>query len=79
MSNTAEERIAFHAERAANTAEILLALFDHPEPNGRPRDKPIVLNSHGFLMLVRLIHCDAAALKSAAEARRARPRLEIVR
>lgn len=79
MSNTAEERIAFHAERAANTAEILLALFDHPGADGRPRKKRFVLNAEGFLMLVRLIHCDAAALKSAAEARKARPRLEIVR
>jgi hypothetical protein len=79
MSNTAEERIAFHADQVAAKAAILLEPFDHPEPDGQPRERPIVLQSQGFLMLVRLLYRDATALKSAVAPRRSRPRLEIVR
>jgi hypothetical protein len=74
--STPEERIAFHAERAANAAEVLLALFEAPCPQAPP---PRPIASRALLELICLLSRDALALKSALEPRKPRPRLEIVR
>lgn len=65
MSSNTPERLAFHAERAANAAGLLLELFDPPCGKGLPPG-PVTLDSEGFVVLIRIIWTHASAAKTAA-------------